>query len=112
MNMVWHDGIIQLYLGKQLAGATSLRVVLSNSLKHMICQWFLTPAGSGFRKAEPDWNILLRVGLDLGSARGLLWLTCYNFSEGELRMPSNCIKPPLPACLYISTGRLVHQQST
>ena len=74
MNMVWREGSIQLYLGKPLAGATSPRVVLSNSLKHMICQRFLTPASSGFPKTQPDWNLLLRVGLDLGSARGLLQL--------------------------------------
>ena len=74
MNMVWHEETIQLYLGKPLAGATSLRVVLSNSLKHMNCQRFLTPAGSGFRKAKADWNLLSHVRLDLGSARGLLQL--------------------------------------
>ena len=64
MNMVWRERTMQLYLGKPLAGATSLRVVLLNSLKHMISQRFLTPAGSGFRKAQPDWNLLSRVGLD------------------------------------------------
>ena len=74
MNMVWHEGTVQLYLGKPLAGATSLRVVLSNSLKHMNCQRFLTPASSGFRKAKADWKLLSRVSLDLGSARGLLLL--------------------------------------
>ncbi|CAK9071224.1 unnamed protein product [Durusdinium trenchii] len=50
----------------------------------MICQRFLTPAGSGFRKAQPDWNLLSGVGLDLGSARGLLQLQ----RRGALRMPS------------------------
>ena len=48
-----------------------LRVLLSNSFKHMMCQRFSTRAGGrGFRKALPDWNLLSRVGLDLGSVRG------------------------------------------
>ena len=73
----------------------------------MICQRFPT-AGCGFRKALPDWNLLSRVGLDLGSARGLSQL-----QREVLRMPSNLQKMrPYPSGFTSPHEGLIHQQST
>ena len=62
----------------------------------MICQRFPTPAGRVFRKALPDWNLLLRVGLDLGSARGLsLALSLVN-SNLQMLLQDLCINRETP----------------
>ena len=59
----------------------------------MICQRFPTPAGRVFRKALPDWNLLLRVGLDLGSERGLSQLQrgAYNAIQLHKTTPTTMV---------------------